>query len=349
MAPIIKRINSGRMRFVAEWRAVEAEARRVAQEAPEVAQVHFVLGLCHEALRQPAEALTAYARVTREPDAGPATPERAEIAREKAHRILAKDPVRLMVATKDERWIKVSPGDWQILATDHFVIFHRNAFVAEKVARAAEYWYNAIIVHWTAPGTYRPWSRKCSIYLYPTREAYRKAMAQPAWIPAVSHVMAREGKLRDHRVSTYQTVRLLNESILPHELTHVVFPQLIGYPQTFPRWIHECMALLEEPDYKRNRFRRAVRTYLADEVTLDLKRLMAVGERPEEDEAQRFYGQCHALAEFLMSRGGRTTLLQFARAAVKDGGEKALLATYGLKDLAELDQAWRRDAMARFK
>jgi len=347
LVPTINRINSGTMRTVDEWRLAAAAAQRVALETPEVPHVHFVLGLCHEALSHPAGALAAYARITGDPVGGDATPDRAQAAREKAHRVVRKDPVRVMVATKDQRWLAVSPGDWQTVTTDHFVVFHRNPFIAGKVARAAEYWYKAIIVHWTAPGTYSPWSRKCSIYLYPTRKAFQEATSQPDWVPAVSHVLVREGALRDHRLSTYQTVRLLNESILPHELTHILFPQLVGYPQTFPRWIHECTALLEEPDYKRHRFREAMRTYLKAEVALDLKRLMAISEHPKGDEAQRFYAQCHAIAEFLLQRGGRTRFLAFARAAVKDGGEKALLATYAFKDLDEFDRAWRRRAAAR--
>lgn len=348
LVPVINQINSGKMSLTSEWETALELVERVAQEAPEVAQVHFVRGLCLEALGEPQRAREAYARITGEAEPGPPTAEAARAAREKAHQRLRQDPIRLTVATKDARWLTVDEGHWQTLTTDHFVIFHRNAYVAEKVARAAEYWYAAIIVHWTAPGTYLPWPRKCSLYLYPTREAMTAATNVPPWVPAVSHVVGRDGQLVDHRLSTYQTVRMLNESILPHELTHIIFPQLIGYPSDLPTWIHECAALLEEPELKRQRFREAVRIYLADRVALDAQRLLSVTGYPPEDEAQRFYAQCHAMAEYLMANGGRTKFLAFARevAALKEpdrarAAARLLLETYGFKSLEAFDQAWR--------
>jgi len=353
LVPVINRINSGRMKQVSEWQTAAALAERVAARAPDVPHVQFVLGLCHEALLEPAAALAAYAKVVGAPAEGPPTAEAAKVERNKAHAILRKDPVRVVVATKDARWLKVEGAEkdgWKTLTTDHFVVFHRNAYVAGKVARAAEYWYAAIIVHWAAPGTVPKFDRKCSIYLYPTRGAFAAATKQPAWAPAVSHVLSRKGKLVDHRLSTYQTVRLLNESILPHELTHIIVPLLLGYPAAggmtgLPRWVHECTALLEEPDFKRYRFRQALRQYLADKVDVPLARLMAVKDHPEPDDAQRFYAECHGIAEFLMTKGGRRRFLDFMRAAVGKDATAALLKTYEFGTLAEFEAAWRADAL----
>ena len=374
MVPVINQINSGRTKDPGAWETAAETAERVAQDAPGVAQPYFILGLCREALGDPSGAMAAYAKVTGVAEVAGATPGEAKAARDKANELVRQDPVRVVVATKDLRWLQVEPGDWRTLTTDHFVIFHHNEYVARKVARAAEYWMNALIVHWTAPGTYTPWRRKCDIYIYPTREAFQRATQQPDWVPAVSYVLSRDGQLVDHRVSTYQNVRLLNEAVLPHELTHVIFPQFLGYPQialaarppaaatqagpptgtqpadsirALPRWIHECTALLEEPDYKRYRFREAVKTYLADGVALTAKEIMAVGDNPSDDKAQRYYAECHAMAEYLMTKGGRTKLLAFAKATLKDGDEKALLATYGFKSLAEFEQAWRAYVLAQ--
>jgi tetratricopeptide (TPR) repeat protein len=363
LVPIINQINADRMRTASDWEGALDLAQRVAQDAPDALQVFYLQGLCQEALGQVPAAAAAYARILGGP--APANPTQADTRalRDRAHEELRKDPVQLMVATKDERWLAVLPGEWRVLATEHFVVFHRNEHVAQKVARAAEYWYSAIVVHWTAPGTYTPWRRKCEIYLYPSREAFQQARAQPDWVPAVTQVFARNGELIEHRISTYQTARLINEALLPHELTHVVLPQFLGYPQSgpsapagattssrpagadalgaLPRWIHECAALLEEPDYKRFWFRNECRTHLADGTALSLKTLMAVGENPPNDQAQRFYAQCHAIAEYLMTRGGRAKLLEFAKATLTQGDERGLLATYQFPTLADFDQAWR--------
>ena len=143
---------------------------------------------------------------------------------------------------------------------------------------------------------------------------------------------------REHLIIWLNTSReRATGSTLAHEMTHVVLA--IRYRGQLPAWADEGAASLQDDEARRD-VRRRTMQWMAQ--TGQWANLLSVLEKPAiEVTDQRGYSVAVSLTEFLLSRGDKPRLLEFASAGKERGWNAALVQYYGLRDIAALQAAWQ--------
>jgi hypothetical protein len=216
----------------------------------------------------------------------------------------------------------------------HFIIYYQEApanYVGKLISRL-EYYYKSITHYlgfkrfdfWT-------WDNRCKIYLYPDQDEYLKNTGTFAWSRAHVNVMTRE-------ISTYIGQDHFFDVILPHEMGHIVFREMVGFDKALPLWLDEGVACMQEAQsYERMAI---ARNLVKLGLHLPFIDLMAIGNYNVAIPLI-FYNQSASVIDFLLTNYGRSNFVNFCR-KLRDGNnwEASLLRTYKLKDLHEFEKQW---------
>ena len=141
-------------------------------------------------------------------------------------------------------------ADFEKFERGHFVVYHNNRTMANKLSWKAEYHYKRIVNHFGVK-EFRPWEEgnKCPVYLYKTKNDFLKGTGSPEWSAGVA-------QYSPSRFSSYEDAPDLLIATLPHEMTHMLFHLFMG-KKYIPLWLNEGMAQFEEEDqtssYRRKR------------------------------------------------------------------------------------------------
>lgn len=238
----------------------------------------------------------------------------------------------------------VYADSWKELKGDHFIVYYQNneAF-AKQVARRAEFYYNQIASDLGYPrySNFWQWENRCKIYLYASEEEFKRLTGQPFWSHGMAHYTKRE-------IHSYERDDDFTESVLPHEIAHLIFRDFVGLGGQIPIWLDEGVAQWCEPQ-KRELAKKISRYLIATDKDLHVQDLTATDPARLEGEAavQAFYMQAVSLVDFLVRGFGGQSFTSFCR-ELRDGKrfEDALRSTYPgrIETLQELDQQWRRYA-----
>jgi len=131
----------------------------------------------------------------------------------------------------------------------------------------------------------------------------------------------------------------LIDSVVPHEVLHMVFASHFGRP--LPRWADEGAATSVEHQCERTKNERMLYHFLTTGRGIAFNRMFAMREYPSETEVLPLYAQGYALARFLIAQGGRRRYVQFLGDGLKwNNWPAAIKKHYGYKDLSELQLTW---------
>jgi hypothetical protein len=229
---------------------------------------------------------------------------------------------------------------WQTLKSEHFVVlFGADAAFAAEVARRAEEYYRTIT--WdlgiTRHDGFWLWQNRTRIYLHPTKEAFARAAGAPAWAGGKASCELRE-------IHTFDGCPDFLDSLLPHELTHLVFRDFVGAGRNVPLWLEEGAAQWEERSGRRGADRLA-REMLGQGRFARLGDLMGQDVRAARDRraAEAFYVQALSLVAYLAEQHGRERFRKLC-GQLRSGKafEEALRFTYPdrIRSIAELESKW---------
>ena len=232
-------------------------------------------------------------------------------------------------------------SDWKIEKSKHFIIHYQEASSGyiSKVKRYAEHYYKSITDYlgfrrfnfWT-------WEKRCKIYLYPGRAQYLSTTNAVPWSKGGVHVISKE-------IITYVGKEQFLNYVLPHEMGHIIFREVVGYEKSLPLWIDEAVAILQEKN--RQKYLRTAKKLVDEGEYIPLEKLSQIrsyqGISPN-----TFYSESASIVDFLLREFGRKTFVVFCR-RLRDGEiwKKALLATYKFKDLEGLEKAWANSLLNR--
>jgi hypothetical protein len=228
-------------------------------------------------------------------------------------------------------------SDLEKLQRGHFVIYHSNRALANKLSWKAEYHYKRIINHF---GTekFEPWEdeNKCPIYLYRTKDDYLKATGAPEWSEGLA-------QYSPFRFSSYEDAPGLLVSTLPHEMTHMLL-FLYMDKKPIPTWLNEGMAQFEEEDrsltYQR---KRLIKQYIRRGTYISLAELINMKNIPK-DKVSLFYAEAASVIDHLITDNIRANYGRFLT-FIKDGDtvEEALKNAYQWKyknGISDLEARW---------
>lgn len=231
---------------------------------------------------------------------------------------------------------EVTSSFWQTEKSQHFIINYQQApasFVSDLVSTAESY-YNSIVDElgyrrmdfWS-------WDNRAKIYLYQNTEDFHKDPRHTSWSQAIVSV-------NNRTIESYVGQEDFLDSILPHELTHIIFREFVGMRVILPLAIDEGVASSQEKSNLNTRLRIAgnlslQNNYIKFDKFFEIYKIGDIDPR-------LFYAQSASIIVFLINDYDREHFLDFSR-KLRDGigWKDALFSVYRFNSFDEMEQAWK--------
>ncbi|MBF0570110.1 MAG: hypothetical protein HQL18_04995 [Candidatus Omnitrophica bacterium] len=231
---------------------------------------------------------------------------------------------------------------------NHFVMQYTvpdEKAVAEEILSKAEDCYERITrdIGFTKYADFWTWDKRVKIILFPDQISYARFTGQPKWSKGYA---SRDSRLfRDRVVVTYDGQSEIFSAILPHEIAHLVFWDLLAqrYAAT-PEWFEEGIAQLEEQD-KREMVREAMRpvAQAGKHIPFNVLRNLKPSEMQDETQVSLFYAQSLSMVTFLIEKYGQDAFYRLSK-ELRDGRdfESALMSVYGgiFSSMSGMESRW---------
>lgn len=208
--------------------------------------------------------------------------------------------------------------DFYTAKSKHFEIHleGQDAHFAQEVLQQAERSYNRIAKSfggsveqsWT-------WDSRCLIYVYASKESYVKNTGRPDWSNAAA-------SFTPHKmIQSYRGAKNFLNEALPHELTHLIFRQRVGFDNAqVPLWLDEGIALWQEQGNRGGILDQVVTKRLGEGQLMKVANLSEISEgeittswKSPEVAISTFYAQSYSLVKFLIDQYGEAKFIQFVR------------------------------------
>jgi hypothetical protein len=233
-----------------------------------------------------------------------------------------------------------SSSPWREAKSEHFIVRYQNvpeSFVQDTLQAAEEHYRDTI----TTLGFTRyqgwTWDKRVKIVIYDSQEVYVKS-SHYGWSGGQVDPAAKE-------IVTFPSESGFFDSLLPHELGHIIFREGAGFYNNIPLWLEEGVAMYQEKA-RRIGADDGVRSLIAEGAYIPLAELhrMALYAGTDRATVRAFYTEAASLVGFLINR---YEVYRFARLCrdLRDGQSfsSALKKAYmEFSDLASLEKAWRR-------
>ncbi|MDD5560729.1 MAG: hypothetical protein PHT50_01155 [Candidatus Omnitrophica bacterium] len=219
----------------------------------------------------------------------------------------------------------------------HFIIYYQDASsdYINRLVREAERCYRNIT---TYLGFMRfdfwIWDNRCKIFLYPDEETYLGATGVISW--SRGHV-----QIAKKEISTYMWQEMLFDTILPHEMGHIIFREFVGYNKALPLWLDEGVACMQEYESKER--------LATAKCLVNLKLYTHLDDLSKISDSSViipfiFYNESASIVDFLLRRFGRNKFVDFCR-SLRDQPDwvQSLRGVYRIKNLDELEKLWVED------
>jgi len=229
--------------------------------------------------------------------------------------------------------------EWQAKHSRHFVIKYKDApedFI-RTVQDTAERFYEDITRN-LGFSRFSPWTQEnnITIYIYRDQQDYLESSQTLDWSHGVAYFRRRE-------IRTFPAAHGFFDTVLPHELGHIIFRGFVGENQVIPLWLDEGVAMFQEKA-KRWGAHKIVKQAVADGRFVPLRQLSQVrlsSETPRED-LELFYAEAASVVYYMINELGQQRFVNFCRAL--RAGEKfseALRRTYPrFKNIDVLNKSW---------
>lgn len=254
--------------------------------------------------------------------------------------------------------------EWQELKSEHFIVcFTQDESFAKDVSYKAEVYYQRIAADlgYARYSNFWTWDNRVKIYIYKQKEAFLKATGQPDWSEGMADY-------RNKQIISYAWSKGFVESLLPHEMAHLIFRDFVGFKGEVPLWLDEGVAQWQE-QAKRNEYQHLAKHYLKQNTLLSLEDMMRLDIRTVQgvDKIQVrsifrkngervilvigggnlvtiYYSQSVALTGFLIEKYGTVSFIDFCR-QLRDGKSlpdalSGAYSTYSIRTIQDLEDRW---------
>ncbi|MCK4912956.1 MAG: hypothetical protein KAS05_04465 [Candidatus Omnitrophica bacterium] len=223
---------------------------------------------------------------------------------------------------------------WKEKKSKHFIIYYQEAtseYISQIIAKAEHYYIKITDDFGYRRYKFWLWEDRCRIYLYPDQDMYLSHSGKANWTRAYVNVV-------EKKITTFIWQDNFFDTILPHELAHIIFREFVGFDKDIPLCLDEGLACMQEKD-KQERLDIAkslvrLKLHISVEQLFKLKTDSVII-------PFIFYSESASIVNFLFEKFGDEKFVFFCR-RIRDGQdyEEALLSTYKFVDLEELGNAW---------
>jgi hypothetical protein len=230
-------------------------------------------------------------------------------------------------------------GSFNEARSTHFIVLYQKApeeFV-KKVLDKAEFYYEKI----TEDLGFRRfdfwlWDNRAKIYIYDDVKSYQAVSGQPSWSggAALPHFKI---------IQTFVSADNFLDTILPHEMGHIIFRELVGFNNpAVPLWLEEGVASYQEKA-KYSQAKIFIRKAVREGNFMDLNKLSSFYTVANLDPkvVNIFYAESFSIVDFLIENFGRDNFVLFCQ-NLRDYRDfkKSLRLSYSLDGLNELNSVW---------
>jgi len=225
----------------------------------------------------------------------------------------------------------------------YFIVYYQKGvdqdFIKDIIETAEEY-YNEIASNL---GYYRykfwRWDERAKIYIFPDQISFQKATNQPDWSGGCASYY-------EKKIWTYPHAAGFFDSILPHELGHIIFREFVGFDTYVPLWFEEGIASYQERS-KRYAAKNVVKNLLSENKLLSIEQLSVIKSAQDimnKAIAEMFYSESVSIIYFLISKYGSYKFAELCKKLKENRNfEKSLKQTYyNIKNLEDLQKEWVR-------
>lgn len=236
--------------------------------------------------------------------------------------------------------------DWKTIKADHFVVYYKNEeSFSREIARKSDAYYSQIAsdLGYERYSNFWLWDNRVKIFIYPTEEEFKRLPGTNEWSSGMANHAKKE-------IYSYSGQTEFTESVLPHEITHLIFRDFVGTSKAIPLWLDEGVAQWEEPA-KRALAKKYTQSLVATGTAYSVSDLfrMRSSKLSDKNDVQKFYMQSVSLVDFLVRTYGGTAFTAFCR-QLRDGKNvnEALKKAYpnSVRDMDDLDLQWKKYASA---
>jgi hypothetical protein len=220
---------------------------------------------------------------------------------------------------------------WAVLGatyrTPNFIIQTADPRLAETFGKVAEKDRHDLSISWTGQ-TLPDWAQPCVVTV-------QVAPHLPAG--GATTFLFNHGEVYGWRMTIQGSAERVQDSVLPHEITHMVFASHFRRP--VPRWADEGAASTVEHRSERAKHEQKLIEFLQTRRGIAFNRMYAMTEYPQD--ILPLYAQGYSLAEFLIEQGGRQRFVAYLKDGMRDGQWGAATERhYGIRDLGTLQTTW---------
>ncbi|MFC1631118.1 peptidase MA family metallohydrolase [Candidatus Omnitrophota bacterium] len=227
---------------------------------------------------------------------------------------------------------KIDP-EWKEYKSDHFMVSYHPSIPSKYIrefTRKCERYYHLIAERMGFKRfDFWSWENRAKIFVYGSKQDYVKFSGREAWSAASVHV-------RNKFISTYYFADQFFDRYLPHELTHIVLREFIGFKTLVPFWFEEGLPCANEDDcYVRYLL---VAKGLVDKNThFSVPELEGLG-RGALKHQRKFYSMAASVVIFLLEEFGKDQFVRFCR-ELRDGEAfySAMNKVYRIGDYHDLN------------
>lgn len=255
--------------------------------------------------------------------------------------------------------------DWHEVKGEHFIVYYTKGHkFAKEVLNKSEVYYKRIASGLGYPrySKFWLWENRVKIYIYPDKKSFLSATNQPDWSEGMADYINKQ-------IISYAWNTGFLESLLPHEMAHLIFRDFVGFKGEIPLWLDEGVAQWAEEKrrgqikaFAKFNFSQDTLLSLDDMMKLDIKNIdteqkVYIRSTRTKDNEQgvlflsgdnlisAYYLQSASLVTFLIEKYGAGAFAVFCR-ELRDGKslEDALRLTYPttIRNLEELEYRWRK-------
>ena len=231
--------------------------------------------------------------------------------------------------------------EWKIEKSTHFIVYYIDAppdFIKEVIKESEDCYKEITSNLGFTRYDFWLWDERAKIYIYEDAEDYQKASGQPHW-------SAGSALVRTKTINTYPLAAGFFDSLLPHELGHIIFREFVGLNADVPIWLDEGVACFQEKA-RRWGANKTVKKAIKNNTFVPLYEITRRSFTSAQDRKsiELLYAESASIVYFLIVKRGKYNFVKFCR-ALRDGKrlDEAISSAYPrYKNLKELNNAWIR-------
>ena len=240
------------------------------------------------------------------------------------------------------------PPGWLKFEGDHFVVLcssRDDEQWAHNILNHAEDYYHDIAddIGYSRYHNFWTWDNRVKIILFHDQSSYVKQTGQPPWSQGYASIYSETFRARI--IVSYNGQPNFTEVILPHEITHLILHDFIGFDRPIPRFFDEGVAQLEQKDDSLSHI-DVIAKLIVGGNTIPLQDLLAYDLMAHRNDAQSvsiFYVESLYIVDFLIKTYGKDAFKEMCR-YLRDGEsfEEALKRSYypTLDSMQTLQEKW---------